>query len=238
MNIIKEKGHMGHKMNESNYTKLLFLAEEKYKNINIESHDWQHILRVLNYCKKINKKENVNNKILFPACILHDLGRENGKESIHSESITVAKNLLIRANYDQDLITKILACIKSHSVDSKNKPVSLEAKILFDADKLDSYGAIGVSRFFMMANEQNWSLQKSADKAFERITKLNEINGFYTKEAESIGLSKAKKTFVYYYSLFKELGDTKKVKFLESILTNKYGKLKGKLFLAILKTLY
>jgi uncharacterized protein len=49
--------------------------------------------------------------------------------------------------------TNILHCIRSHRFRGGNCPETLEARILFDADKLDAIGAIGVARAFLFAGE-------------------------------------------------------------------------------------
>lgn len=222
-------------MDDARYKKLKNSVKKEYQQLNMHSHDWDHIQRVGQYCERINKKNKADSTILFPACILHDLGRVNGEEKDHSTSIEKSEKLLVQSGYTENERKKIIECIQSHSVHSEKKPMSIEAKILFDADKLDSYGAIGVTRFFTLAGEQKWNLQESIDYAFERITKLSDIGGLYTEEAEQIGLSKAKTTFIFYYFLFKELNETEKIKSLEKIIIRKYGKIKGELFLKMLK---
>jgi len=44
-----------------------------------------------------------------------------------------------------------LHCILSHRYRNNHKPETIEAKVLFDADKLDSIGAIGIGRGFLFA---------------------------------------------------------------------------------------
>jgi uncharacterized protein len=44
-------------------------------------------------------------------------------------------------------------CIKSHRFRGHEEPQSLEAQILFDADKLDSIGAVGIGRAFLFAGQ-------------------------------------------------------------------------------------
>jgi len=225
-------------MHDSKYKKLLQLAENKYRKNALDSHGWDHILRVLDYCKTLSAEKGIKTEILFPACVLHDLGRTKKKEKSHAESTAIAEKLLRKAGYREDLLKQIVVCIRSHSVDSKQEPVSEEAKILFDADKLDSYGAIGLARFFILAGEHGDSLNESAQESFERITKLNAVGGFHTKEAEKIGRAKAKTAFIFYYLLFKELKENGKTKTLENILIAKYGSLKGQLILKTLGKLF
>lgn len=225
--------------NESTrYNLLLQLAKEQYNNSNIKSHDWKHIQRVLGYCKKLSEKTKaVDTAILFSACILHDLGRSSINAG-HSTETNLGTTLLRKAGYKENEISRIIACIKQHSVDSGENPSSLEAKILFDADKLDSYGFIGVARFFMLAGEQNQSLKEAADNAFQRVVKLSKISGFYTKEAEEIGIRNARRTFVFYYLMFNELGMIEKARELEKIFIKKFGKFKGRIYLKFLKNYF
>ena len=224
-------------MKHIKYKKLLDLTIKEYQQLNMHSHDWGHIQRVLRFCKKINKKERADENILFPACILHDIGRVKGKEMHHSNSVQKSKSLLVQSGYTDIEQKKIIECIQSHSIYSDKKPISIEAKILYDADKLDSYGMIGVTRFFTLAGEQNWSLNESINYAFERIMKLSDIRGFYTKEAEQLGLSKAKTTLIFYYFLFKEINEKEKIKSLEKIIMEKFGTKNGIFILETLKIL-
>ncbi len=217
-----------------NLNKLAQLAKKEYKKIGV-SHDWNHVKRVKENALKISEKEGGDKTILLPACLLHDLGRSKGKEKKHSSNVMLTVKILQNSGYNTGDVDEIVGCIKTHSF--KNTPKSLEAKILFDADKLDSYGAVGVARFFMLAGEHNWSLRESADKAFERMAALDKVGGFYTTEGEKIGLSKAKIAFLLYYSFFQELNEHEKVKGLEKMLAHKLGPLKSKFMLKTLKVL-
>ena len=67
-------------------------------------------------------------------------------------SIILRVPLKIRPN-DADIIERIVSCISTHNFKTKSPPVSLEAKILYDADKLDSIGAVGTGRSFMFAQQ-------------------------------------------------------------------------------------
>jgi uncharacterized protein len=47
----------------------------------------------------------------------------------------------------------IVHCIRSHRYRGNHVPKTWEAKVLFDADKLDAIGAVGVARAFLFAGE-------------------------------------------------------------------------------------
>jgi uncharacterized protein len=109
-------------------------------------------------CIRIGVKENADLEILKFAAILHDIGRKDQDESngkiCHAErSAVLAKELLEKGNIDEEKINKVIHCIETHRFRGNKIPVSKEAKILSDADKLDSIGAIGVGRAFLFAGE-------------------------------------------------------------------------------------
>jgi len=63
----------------------------------------------------------------------------------------MAKEILEKYGFNEERIRKICHCIETHRSKMDRIPESLESKILYDADKLDSIGAIGVGRAFSFA---------------------------------------------------------------------------------------
>lgn len=127
------------------------------------SHDWSHVERVYNLCEYIGEKENANLYVLQLAALLHDLGRdsemENPEALDHAKiSAEIASGILIEYNIDEDVTENVLHCISTHRFRKNQKPRTLEAKILFDADKLDCIGAIGVARAYAWAGKQGTKL--------------------------------------------------------------------------------
>lgn len=119
-------------------------------------HDWTHIERVRNLSIFIGKQEKANLAVLEIAALLHDIGRKvemkNKGLFCHAEkSAEIAKKIFKKYNIDQTLAENIIHCIKSHRFRNSNVPETIEAKVLFDADKLDSIGAVGVARNFLFA---------------------------------------------------------------------------------------
>lgn len=122
------------------------------------SHDLDHTMRVHNMCVYIWEKEWANIEILKIAALMHDIGRPKQHETkwkvCHAEFGTLlAKEILEELSLCKNKIDQILHCISTHRFRKWNPPESLEAKILFDADKLDSMWAVWIWRAFMYANE-------------------------------------------------------------------------------------
>jgi uncharacterized protein len=133
------------------------IAQQYFKNAK-GSHDWDHTNRVLNLCIHIGSKEQADLEILRYAAILHDIGRmaqdqSNGKLCHAELSARFARRILEKHRIDPSKIQRIIHCIISHRFRGHITPNSKEAKILFDADKLDSIGAVGIGRAFLFAGE-------------------------------------------------------------------------------------
>lgn len=144
------------------------------------SHDWEHTQRVFNLCMHIGKKENANMEILQLAAILHDIGRglqdkSNGKICHAEKGAILAKGLLKRYNVDEGKINEIIHCIETHRFRNNKAPETREAKILYDADKLDAIGATGIGRAFLFAGEVGAKLHNDRDVNIEKTKP-------YTKE--------------------------------------------------------
>ena len=122
------------------------------------SHDWDHTERVYRLCMHIGRAEGADSEVLAVAAFLHDVGRSYEDESkgtiCHAEKgAEIAKTLLVTYPLSDEKKQNIVHCIGSHRFRGNNAPETLEAKTLFDADKLDSIGAIGIGRAFLFAGE-------------------------------------------------------------------------------------
>jgi len=133
------------------------------------SHDWEHTVRVYRLAAVIAKKEKANLRIVEYASLLHDIGRpaedrSRGAKDHALLGARMAGTWLKSEGMDPGEIGRIVDCIRTHRFRGDRKPGSLEAKVLFDADKLDSIGAIGVGRAFLFAGEVGAKLHnKDAD---------------------------------------------------------------------------
>jgi len=122
------------------------------------SHDWEHTLRVSRLCRGIGDAEAADMTVLMVAAYLHDIGRgyqDAAKGAVcHAEKgAQLASAIISKLSITESQRENILHCIRSHRFRGAVKPESIEAKVLFDADKLDAIGAVGVARAFLFAGE-------------------------------------------------------------------------------------
>jgi uncharacterized protein len=114
-------------------------------------HGFDHVLRVLRLVELIAPQLGADKEILYAAALLHDSADaapiEGQDRSSHElTSADFARQVLLEEGWAEERIEAVQHCILSHRFRSSESPQTLEAKILFDADKLDVVGAFGVAR--------------------------------------------------------------------------------------------
>jgi len=123
------------------------------------AHDKHHIFRVLNSAMDIYEHESqADFDILVAACLLHDIGREKQFEDLEKHCHAhiggeMAFDYLMSRKWTAERAAHAKECISSHRYRKGNAPESIEAKILFDADKLEACGAIGIARTLIYAGQ-------------------------------------------------------------------------------------
>ena len=122
------------------------------------SHNWDHTLRVCRLCERLGSVEGVDLDVLLVAAYLHDIGRSHQDDSsgavCHAEKgARMAAPIVEKLALSKAQKKNILHCIRSHRFRGDRQPQTPEAKVLFDADKLDAIGAVGVARAFLFAGE-------------------------------------------------------------------------------------
>lgn len=116
-------------------------------------HDFDHVLRVYRLAARLAEAEGADLEIVCAAALLHDScgsapgGTGNLRAEHHLTSAVFAGQVLAEKGWPPDQIQAVQHCIRAHRYrNQEEKPETLEAKVLFDADKLDVLGAVGAAR--------------------------------------------------------------------------------------------
>lgn len=134
---------------------------------NDAAHDFDHVLRVLHLAERIATQEGADLEIVRTAALLHDIGRAEQERTGRCHALVGAQMARqILANYPADRVEAVAQAIAQHRYRAKNPPSSLEAQVLYDADKLDAMGAIGVARAYAFAGAQGQRLWAEVDTAY------------------------------------------------------------------------
>jgi len=131
-------------------------------------HGPDHTERVHKTALHIGRLMGARLDVLSAAALLHDIGRryetrEQGKICHAEKGAELAREILVKINFAPALIEEIAHCIEAHRYRGDKIPRTLEAKILYDADKLDSIGAVGIGRAFLFAGQTGARLHNESD---------------------------------------------------------------------------
>ncbi len=115
------------------------------------AHDKDHVYRVLYNAMLIAREEtDVDMELLIAACLLHDVGRAEqiaDPRLCHAQvGAEKALDFLRGLGWSEARAKHVSDCIRTHRFRKSQPPESIEARILYDADKLDVTGAIGAAR--------------------------------------------------------------------------------------------
>ncbi len=171
-------------------------------------HDWDHTQRVLNLARHLARVEGADRIVVEFAAVLHDVGRpdelaDQGRTCHAQRGAEIAERLLGEVGIaDGAFKTAVSDCVRTHRYRRRHggKPASVEAEVVFDADKLDSIGAVGIGRAFHFAgrigarlhntreaalNSESYSREDSAYREF--LVKLQHIRDcMLTREGRRI----------------------------------------------------
>lgn len=166
----------------------------------VSGHDFHHLKRVAHLAKTIAIQENANVFITEIAALLHDSG--DGKLFADpDESLRAMDDFLYSVGLTRGNIQLLQEIIKNISFRKGTIPVSLEGKIVQDADRLDAIGAIGIARTFAYggANGQPiyhpQNVQTSIQHFYDKLLKLKDT--MHTTEAKK--LAEKRHTFLQNY---------------------------------------
>jgi uncharacterized protein len=153
---------------EQQYEDLLWMMVEEA--LSCSAHDIDHVRRVYKLALQIaGNYPEVNYEVLIPAVLLHDIGRREedldltGRTDHAVVGAVKAREILEHMGIREEVICEIQKAIVTHRYRSGRSPASLEAAILYDADKLDAIGAVGIARTFMMAGQEGARLYRKVD---------------------------------------------------------------------------
>lgn len=201
------------------------LEEKMQAYLGDSAHDAQHVYRVLRMAQHLASFEkDVDMDVLVAACLLHDIGRPAQlKDPALSHALVgekLAPPILLELGFSEEFAHRVADCIRTHSYRQNDPPQSLEAKLLFDADKLDVCGALGVARTLLyqgrlglplyetdaQGNPLRTACQGGESYFSEADGKLTSVHGrMFTKEGARIAQERKKTLDLFTQALWEEI---------------------------------
>ncbi len=192
------------------------------------THDREHIYRVLYQALEIaGQEQGVDFDVLIAACLLHDIGRQEqfaDPRLCHARvGAEKAYAFLMEHGFGEEYARRVSQCILTHRYRRESQPGSIEARILFDADKIDVVGAIGIARTLTYVGSMSEPLysrredgqisdgQGDAQPSFfhEYKYKLEGLyDGFLTERGAQIARGRRKAAADFYNSMLLEVSES------------------------------
>jgi HD superfamily phosphodiesterase len=152
----------------------IFAKQRMVKDI---LHGWPHIQRVLKYAQLVSKELGGHWPVVHAAVLMHDLGHAEDSSRHHEIGADIAGDFLKKKGISEKIVFHVKECILTHSRQlSLNQPSSIEAKILFDADGMDLFGACGVIRALLSCGLKHKGFDCMIKKLKWRLTERDNFN--------------------------------------------------------------
>jgi len=189
------------------------------------AHDQEHVYRVLHYALDIARHEGgADIEALSAACLLHDIGREEQFADSRVDHAVCggekAYRWLVKNGCSNGFAGAVRDCIRTHRYRSDDPPRSLEARILFDADKLEACGAMGIARTLLYKAQvddplylldESGGVSDGTDDASPSFFKEyrfkleNVYNKFYTQRGAELAAKRKAAAVNFYEALLNEV---------------------------------
>ena len=123
--------------------------------------------------ERLARSEQADENVVVCGALLHDIGRpaelrDKGRTCHAREGARLVPELLGEIGVDDEaFVSRVSECVRTHRFRNRleEHPSSLEAMVVFDADKLDSMGAIGIGRAFHFAGRIGARVHNTAEEA-------------------------------------------------------------------------
>ena len=188
------------------------LREYAFSCIGDASHGKDHILRVRHNALAIaGSYPEADLEALECACLLHDCGRPeqiaDPRVSHAAAGAEKAKVFLLAGGFEEAFAGRVSAWIAAHSDPYMAREAGLEARILFDADKLEMTGAVGILRAMMYSVQAGEAIYAPQGGSFYR-TAMNDLafaqNNLFTPEARKMAEDRLSLMDTFLRSLVRE----------------------------------
>lgn len=144
-------------------------ARTYYQLSGSTAHGFDHVLRVTHTAEHIARAEGADLEIVRAAALLHDVAADGpDRDDHHLVGAEAVRRILGGKGVSQQRVEAVAHCVQSHRFRRpKDAPATLEAQCVYDADKLDAIGAVGVARAFAYGAELGQPLWDEVSASFK-----------------------------------------------------------------------
>ncbi len=136
-------------------------------------HDAAHTMRVYRMTLRLARAEGADEEIAGLAALLHDVDDRKISPQTHADCSHAVAFLRGQGMSEED-IARVVEIIRgvSFSENAGKIPVSLEGRVVQDADRLDAIGSIGIGRTFAYGGSHGRRMEDSIAHFHEKLLHL------------------------------------------------------------------
>lgn len=182
------------------YNFAVCFLEKTDKDDTIRTRVIQHTLRTMKIADKILKKEIADRQIIMLSLLLHDIGKTITESRHDLVSYNIAQIYLQYTDLSDEVKKRILDCILYHSAKNlKQIDLTIEQKIVMDADILDEIGVLSIIKYCIKIN-MNRDIN-------EIIKHLDDVYSKIDKESSLVRTKYGKELYAQKKNKFREILD-------------------------------
>jgi len=167
------------KISSKQIKKIKTKVKKIYQKNDDPFHNYNHALKTAELAQKIAQKEGADKNICYVAGLVHDLAPKKRDHPHGEKSRIIANKLLNKVGLSKEIIKKIGEAIRYHDTKNIHKIKTLEGKIIFESDKLQAIGPLGIIRAYGDFLLKGFNNKKSVTKLLDHLENYNPR--FFTK---------------------------------------------------------
>jgi uncharacterized protein len=184
------------------------------------AHDREHIRRVVANARVLAEKSGASLDVVIPAAWLHDcvaVPKDSPQRALASTmAATSASAFLMMSGYPPMLIPSVAHAIAAHSFSAGITPLTIEARVVQDADRLDAIGAVGIARCLILGAQlgrpfydpaEPFPVSRPADDAVASIDHFfTKLLGLASTMVTEAGRAEAERRTAFMRDFLRQLG--------------------------------
>jgi uncharacterized protein len=181
--------------------KLEDIVKETMSSLEGTAHSYAHVDRVAKIAALLAEKEKADQELVHTAALLHDIGYAVGEPHNETGARLARKILEQTTNLPEQRIEKTVKIILRHPIAFRDKLETLEEKIVWDADKIDLLGVIGIARVFHWMGKKPF--ETTVNVCFKKLKPIYSL--LNTPSARKIARERQRRTIASLSALKEEL---------------------------------
>ena len=166
------------------------------------AHGWEHTARVLSLATRLALECGADVEAVRLACLFHDAGRGLDPRGHEERGAQLAEEFLRREGCPRELVEKVKRAVLKHHA-RPNELDTVEEKVVWDADKLDALGLVGLARCLLEAGFRREGIEEALEHYARDLRELG--NAMHLGESRRVAEERTSRALQFIRCLEEEL---------------------------------